>query len=355
MSQPYRAVTLAQSRSAWQVVENAEKASHCLAEPVWGFLPRLFLPGLSWRRTTDKGLLGQPFSYNAVADLVEAVNIVTAPGIVPEGLLVNISEQVEGLNANIGAFDGPFQEAPEVLNPVGVNFASDVGFGVVDNLVGVGVSHAGVAAMFIGVHAGTWGHAPAYLPGQGAAAGVLDYLGLDCAGTVRTMAFKQAHNGGLASGPTALDYCLPLGLVHEPGLTADVSLVRLDLAGHPAEIAVLHGKSDSVEHEPGCLLSDADGPVNFVGADAVLSVGNHPDGRKPLVQSYRAVLEDGPDLDRELPPGMFAPAFPYPPGGDEPDIIAATGGTGYNAVRPSDVDHEVQADIGIGEVADGFN
>lgn len=106
-------------------------ASHCPAWPVWASLPRLFLPALSWRSRTDEALVSEPLSYNAVADLVEAVNIIAAPGIVPEGFLVNISEQVEGLNANIGAFDGPFQEAPEVFNPVGVDFASDVGFGVV--------------------------------------------------------------------------------------------------------------------------------------------------------------------------------------------------------------------------------
>jgi hypothetical protein len=340
---------------SWQVSGNAERASHCPAEPVWGFLPRLFLPGLSWRRTTDKGLVGQPFSYNAVADLVEAVGIGALSSIVPERFFIEISKQVKRLNTDIGTLDGPLQEAPEILNSVGMDFAPDVGFSVVDNLVGVGVSHTGIAAMFIGVHAGTWGHAPAYLAGQGAAAGVLDYLGLDCAGTVRTMAFKQAHNGGLANGPTALDYCLPLGLVHEPGLASDVSLVRLNLAGHPAEIAVLHCQADAVEHEPGGLLSDADGPMYFVGTDAVLGVGNHPDGGQPFVQSDGAILENGPGLDRKLPPRVLAPAFPNSAGMDEPYIVTTTGGASNHAIRPSDVNHEVQANVGIGEVADGFN
>ena len=90
------ALALVRPLFSWQVSGNAGRVSHCPAYPVECFRPRFFLPGLSWRRTTDKGLVGQPFSYNAVADLVEAVNIVAAPGIVPEGFLVNISDRWKG-------------------------------------------------------------------------------------------------------------------------------------------------------------------------------------------------------------------------------------------------------------------
>src|SRR4030095_14850486 len=46
-----------------------------------------------------------------------------------------ITEQVEGLHANVGATDRALQERPEILEPVGVNLALGIALGVVDDLM----------------------------------------------------------------------------------------------------------------------------------------------------------------------------------------------------------------------------
>jgi len=52
-------------------------------------------------------------------------------------LLVQVSKQVKGFDANINALDTAFQKAPIVFHPIGVNCALRVGDGVVNNLVRV--------------------------------------------------------------------------------------------------------------------------------------------------------------------------------------------------------------------------
>jgi hypothetical protein len=105
-----------------------------------------------------------------------------------------------------------------------------------------------------------------------------------------------------------------------------------------------------VEHEPRGFLGDADGAMDFVGANAVLVVGNHPNGSQPLIEANGAVLKDRTDLHGELASGVLGLALPNPTGGDKPDIRTSAGGA-YNAVWPTQIDHEVKANIGIGEVA----
>ena len=94
------------------------------------------------------------------------------------------------------------------------------------------------------------------------------------------MPLQESHYGGLASGSAPLDNFLPLALVHEPGLAANIGFVNLNLAGHAAEVAVLHRQPDTMEHEPSGFFGNADGSCDFVGADAVLGAGNHPDSSK---------------------------------------------------------------------------
>src|SRR5260370_34838633 len=41
-------------------------------------------------------------------------------------------------------------------------------------------------------------------------------------------------------------------------------------------------EAGAMKHEPTRLLSDLESAANFVGANPVLAVGEHPSGRKPL-------------------------------------------------------------------------
>ena len=105
-------------------------------------------------------------------------------------------------------------------------------------------------------------------------------VSLDLAGAVCA---TSLHPGAycLTSPAASLDG-VALGLMHIPSLAADIGFVNLNLTRHPAEITVLHSQADAVEHEPSCLLGDPDGPMDFVGANAVLGIGNHPNGRQPF-------------------------------------------------------------------------
>ena len=67
-----------------------------------------------------------------------------------------------------------------------------------------------------------------------------------------------------------------------------------------------------MQHEPGGLLSHTDSAVQFVGADAVLRAGKQPERDEPLVKPERRILEDGPDLDRELASRMLFATLPAP-------------------------------------------
>ncbi len=144
--------------------------------------------------------------------------------------------------------------------------------------------------------------------------------------------------------------------VHVPSRATDERLIRFDFAPAPAEFQKrvgLHGETNPVQHEPRGFLSDAQGAPDFVGADSVLAIGNHPNGDKPLVERKRRILKDSPDFDRELFAEMLAFAFPHPPSRDKADFFASAGGA-FNPVRPSPSDHEVEAVVGIGEVNDGL-
>lgn len=107
---------------------------------------------------------------------------------------------------------------------------------------------------------------------------------------------------------------LALTLMHVAGLATNKGLVGLYFAAPPFPPdfmrAVLHGQPDAMQHGPRRLLSNAKGASQLARRDAVLSKGNEPHGRKPLVQAKRRMLEDGANLDRELFPRVLMPAFP---------------------------------------------
>ena len=80
--------------------------------------------------------VSQALSYNLAHKAAEAVAIVQGQAVVvAENLLVNIAEQVEWFDRNVGPAQAAFQQPPEVLDPVGVNVAVDVGLHVIDDFV----------------------------------------------------------------------------------------------------------------------------------------------------------------------------------------------------------------------------
>jgi hypothetical protein len=140
--------------------------------------------------------------------------------------------------------------------------------------------------------------------------------------------------------------------VHVPCKAADESFVcfnNLSTAADFHERTALHSKSDSVEHKPCRLLSDANSPTEFIRTYSILTVGQHPNGSQPLVEGDRRILKDSPGLDAELPFGVDALALPFPLIFEEASVLAATSGAD-DTFGPSQTDHVGQRVSRIREV-----
>lgn len=145
-------------------------------------------------------------------------------------------------------------------------------------------------------------------------------------------------------------------LVHIARQATDESFVYFDNLAASAKFhegAALHGKPDTVHHEPCGFLSDTDSASHFIGTDTVFAIGNHPNGSKPLVQRDRRILKDSPDLDTELLAWMLRLALPHASGRDESNILTPASGA-LDAIGPAPRHYEVQAVLRIGEIGDGL-
>src|SRR5208282_2111863 len=95
-------------------------------------------------------------------------------------------------------------------------------------------------------------------------------------------ALKDSHHSRFVLRSCASDAALALRNVHVPRLAADESFVNLNFAAQlRAEEIVLHRKANPLQHEPCRLLRYLDVSRNFVAANAVLAVRQHPRCREP--------------------------------------------------------------------------
>ena len=76
--------------------------------------------------------VSQPLTDDAADGLYKAAEICGLAIVETIRLLVQIAEQVERLNRNIGALDRTLQQTPVVLKPVRVYLTIDVRLGMVD-------------------------------------------------------------------------------------------------------------------------------------------------------------------------------------------------------------------------------
>jgi hypothetical protein len=78
------------------------------------------------------------FHVNALPDdsrdrFFESALIVVLALVEPERLLVEVAERMERLDIHIGSLETAFEQAPEILQSVGVDMTLCVGNGVIDN------------------------------------------------------------------------------------------------------------------------------------------------------------------------------------------------------------------------------
>ena len=259
---------------------------------------------------------------------------------------------MERLNGYVGALQGALQEAPEVLAAVGVNLPINVSVGVIDDVVGVGVVQTVVRQEFIGVDARASTDVAPDFGLQSGLAIVFNDGQANSAVSVLAVPFQQAHDSDLTLATGALDDARALALVHVARFAADVGFVNLNVAADFLKALVVHGEAQAVQHEPCGLLGDTKVARDFVAADAVLAVDEHPQGREPLIQTNWAVFEDAADLHRKL--FLAASALPERASAQAIAGVGTSATTGaLDAIRPPERGNKRDAGFNVGEVGDG--
>lgn len=291
--------------------------------------------------------IGEPLPTNSARRVGEALAIPLIPRVETKRLFVHVAVKVIIAHLVVSADDHSLEQAPEVLYAVGVNAASDILSGMVNEVVLVCRAEGAIRLQGIRVDDGSRRDVRENLALQFAASRAVNHHRADLA-----VALQHAHDESFI-GEWAAMALLPLVLVLF--LAADPRLISLHGTREGViEALDFHSEPDAMIHEPCRLLSHAERAGHLVGADAFLAGRHHPHSREPLIKADRRVFKDGPDLDTEL---LFAAvAAPDSTGHDEMDSRAPTPiARAHNAVRPAHSGHKLTANVRIGEVADGVH
>ena len=288
---------------------------------------------------------GQTLSYDLSNSQIKAVTVVHVPAVIePKRLLIDVAEQVERLDADIGAVQSALQEAPEVLHTIGVYVLIHVLDRVIDDGMFVFGLQSVVREQFVGED-------------RSASLDVLFNLRLqfflsallDVDRTDLTAALHHAHDDLFAFGTRTLDATCAYVLMHVPRFAADEGFIDLDFSAKLTGVLFLQRQPQPLEHEPARFLSDSGSAGDFVGANAVLAIGKHPHRKQPLVQGDWRVLKDSPDFDRELcfrVPSLTLPDFAR---SNKGNVLRSTGRT-YNPILPTPRREVIDAVHRIGKV-----
>jgi hypothetical protein len=145
--------------------------------------------------------------------------------VVPEHLLIKVTEQMERFHANVGSRNPALEETPEVFKAVGVYATVYILSRVVNCLVRVLARQTFIREQGIGIECRAGGYVLSYFLLQ-------DFLataGNDGC-TNFTAAFQDAHNGGLVFGPRSSNSALALTQVHIACFATDERFVYFHFA-----------------------------------------------------------------------------------------------------------------------------
>src|SRR5437016_5026651 len=161
-------------------------------------------------RLRFRSLTGQLIEREALADnltdsQIESVLVIEAQAVIaPKSLLIQITEQVEGLDRNVCTVNAPFEETPEIFQSVRVNLTANVFHRVVDHFV-LEFIQSVIRFQSIGEESGTGKHMLADFAMERFLLGVPNNLCADF-----SAAFQNFENGSLNFAACAGD--LPLSL-----------------------------------------------------------------------------------------------------------------------------------------------
>jgi len=301
---------------------------------------------------------GEFFVHNALADdsrdgQVEAFPIVhLATIVITEHLLIQVAEEMEGLDRNVSSLKRPLQETPEIFQSVGMDFATNVFYGMVNHFM-LKLTQSLIRLKGVSEDRRSGDNVFAKFR--------LERL-LFCArndlhahsAVALSAALKNAHNRSFVFSASASDDARTLRNVHVAGLAADEGFVRFDLAGQFVTKLLLMGQPDPMQHEPRGLLTDSESAVNLPRRDAILGVGNEPHCSEPLVQANGRILEDSSDFDGKLAALMMGSALPTKILRQKTHAGTTAGWAFHDAIRPALGGQIFQAICRVGEVYDGL-
>src|SRR5579859_567201 len=254
---------------------------------------------------------------------------------------------MEWLNTNVGSTESTLKQTPEVFESVSVNLSSYVSFRMVNDFMLKVLIQSFIGKQFVGIDGGILSNVLMYDLLQLVPLPALHNLSANLTAT-----FQDANNHCFVSHT---NFAFPFVLVNVSSMSTDEGFVYFDstfTAKFPRKETLLHSKPNAVHHKPSGFLSDSYGAVNLIRANAILAIAQHPNSSQPLIQTERGILEDGSDLDGELPSLVDTLALPFSLILEEHNILAATGGASYDAIRPAQGHHVVKGIVGISKIHD---
>src|ERR1035438_1285277 len=168
-------------------------------------------------------IVGEALADDLAHGYVEAACIVHFAIVVPEYLIVEVPEQVEGFNRNVGPVQPALDQGPEVFEPVRMHFAAYIFHRVVYHFV-LKLIKTFVRFQRIGEDCGTGKNVLADFRLKRLLFAVWNYGRAHFAA-----AFKDAHNGGLVLASGASDFFLGCPDAHVAGFASNEGFVRFDL------------------------------------------------------------------------------------------------------------------------------
>lgn len=178
------------------------------------------------------------------------------------------------------AVDRALQVLPEILNPVGVNLATDIFSGrVADGFMVIScLGEVIVRPQVVGEDLRSLGDV-------GFDDGLKDFLTilLDDLRHHLTATLKHSHDYGLA---------VASAILRAPLLSANIGFVHLHNAlKRPFTIHIGDVLADLMPHAPCRFVRDAELPLQFKGRDAMPGCGEKVDGVEPQLQGRPAILK----------------------------------------------------------------
>jgi hypothetical protein len=287
-------------------------------------------------------------SGNLGAHNSETLRVRELASVVAKALLVEITEQVIGLNADIRSLKLPPHQAPEVLHRIRVNVAVCVLYSVIHNRVAILRGKPIVRLQGVAEQSATGLDILLHMLVEFVLSTVRDSESKDLAA-----ALHHTKGDGFILTASACDGTFPAFAMHVAGFPADEGFVNLNLTGQLRSRLVLHSFADTVKHEPSGLLGQTKVSRDLVARNAILAVGNEPHGGEPLAQRDGRLIENRADLHRELLPAFRGAALPNSASLKEHRFLGRAVRALY-AFGPALARKVVQSVVGIIEVNNRF-